>query len=212
MSRYHVKLTLSISLTLMGTASDVLREPAELALKRATKTLESLFHRLRPRDLGPLQTADTESTFLIEVARLAVEAGTTETARTDLQRARLRGLSRVAELRKLGEPYLGTGQVCELLGVSRETIRKKVDRKQLLALPRGSEDRVFPAFQFGEGRTVPGVKEVLQILPGDSPFLALSFFMSRSPSFGNKTAIEALLAGNTQAVIAEAGSLLDHGS
>ncbi len=64
----------------------------------------------------------------------------------EFNQARLRGLARMAELRKAAEPCLETGQVCALLGVTRETIRKKVDRGQLLALPKG-EDRVFPAFQ-----------------------------------------------------------------
>ena len=156
--------------------------------------------------------AGNEATFLIEVARLAVESGVEDGVENDFHQARLRALARVAELRKMAEPCLDTGQVCKLLGVSRETIRKKVDRKQLLALPKGSEDRVFPAFQFKEGELLPGMKEVLEVLPGDSPFVALSFLLSRSPFFRNKTAVDALKTGMLKEVIAEAGSFLEHGS
>jgi len=196
----------------MASQSGVLERPVQQALERGTKTLQTIFRKLRPKQLGALQTTSNEATFLIEVARLAVESGFEDRVESDFHQARLRALARVAELRKMAEPCLDTGQVCKLLGVSRETIRKKVDRKQLLALPKGSEDRVFPAFQFKEGELLPGMKEVLEVLPGDSPFVALSFLLSRSPFFRNKTAVDALKAGMLKEVIAEAGSYLEHGS
>jgi hypothetical protein len=59
---------------------------------------------------------------------------------------------------------------------------------------------------------LPGLKEVLEVLPGDSPFVTLSFLLSRAPSFGNKTAVDALKAGMLKEVIAEARSFLEHGS
>ena len=195
----------------MSTASNVLERPAQQALERGTRTLKSIFGRLRPRQLGALQTTSNEAAFLIEVARLAVESGAGDRAESDFHQARLRGLARVAELRRLAEPYLETGQVCDLLGVSRETIRKKIERRQLLALPKGSEDRAFPAFQFKDGAVVAGLKEVLEALPADSPFVALAFLLSRSPFFGNKTAIEALRSGKIKEVVAEARSYLEHG-
>ena len=111
----------------------------------------------------------------------------------------------------MAEPCLETGRVSELLGVSRETIRKKVDRKQLLALPKGSEDRVFPAFQFRGGEVIAGLPEVLVALDTD-PFVALSFLLSRNQSWGGLTALEALQKGRTEEVVSEARTLLDHGS
>ena len=193
--------------------ADVLEPPAQQALERGRKTLENVFRKVRPRDLGALQSTTNEVTFLIEAARLAVESGLVraDAAEQDFNEARLRGLARVAELRKMAEPCLETGAVCALLGVSRETIRKKLERKHLLGLPKGSEDRVFPAFQFKGGEVLPGVPEVLQALDTD-PFVALSFFLSRNPFFGNKTAVDALKAGMIEEVVAEAGSYLEHGS
>jgi len=198
----------------MATANtDVLERPARQALERGRKTLESVFRKVRPRDFGPLQSTTNEATFLIEAARLAVESGLAgaDEAERDFNEARLRGLARVAELRKMAEPCLETGAVCDLLGVSRETIRKKLERKQLLALPKGSEDRVFPVFQFQGGKVLPGVDQVLEVLDTD-PFVALSFFLSRSPFFGNKSAADALKAGMIEEVVTEAGSYLEHGS
>ena len=89
--------------------------------------------------------------------------------------------------------------------------RKKVDRRQLLALPKGG-DRVFPAFQFHQGDVVAGFSEVLEALHTESPFVALSFLLSRSRDFGDKTAIEALRAGKIEEVVLEARGFLKHGS
>src|SRR5437660_1203579 len=115
--------------------TEVLELPARQALERGRRTLESVFRKVRSRDLGPLQRTTNEATFLIEAGRLAVESGLAgaDEAERDFNKARLRGLARVAELRKMAEPCLETGPVCEILGVSRETIRKKLERKQLLA-------------------------------------------------------------------------------
>jgi len=190
--------------------TNVLEPSAQQALARASKTLERVFRQTNARDLGALQTTTNEVSFLIHAARLAAESGlaTGDPAEHDFNEARLRGLARLAELRKMAEPCIETGDVCALLGVSRETIRKKVERKQLLALPKGSDDRVFPAFQFDRAKVIPGIAEVLDAL-GEDPFIALSFLFSRSPFFGNVTALDALKAGEIDKVVAEAGSYLE---
>ena len=117
----------------------------------------------------------------------------------------------MVQLRKQAEPVLETGEVCKLLGISRETIRKKVDRKQLLAIPKGG-DRVFPAFQFKDGDVLPGIAEVLTALNTTSPFVALSFLRSTNPDFDGKSAYQMLQDGNLEAVIAEAKGFLNHGA
>jgi hypothetical protein len=196
----------------MPIQTDILEAPARQLVNRGRKTLETVLQKAGVAGLSTLQTSTNEVSFLMAATRLAVEAlgisGDATEAR--LNQARLRGLARLVELRKAAEPCLETGQVCELLGVSRETIRKKVDRNQLLALPKGG-DRVFPAFQFKEGDVVPGFREVLEALDTDSPFVALSFLLSQSPDFGNQTAIGALQSKDQAKVILEARNFLKHG-
>lgn len=125
----------------------------------------------------------------------------------NLAKARLRGLTRLARLLKSAEPSLQTGELSNFLGVSRETIRRKMQRKELLALPKG-ESVVFPAFQFKKRKVLSGVTKVLKALNTDSPFIALSFFLSRGPSFNNMRAIDALKSGLTDEVLAEARGFL----
>jgi hypothetical protein len=197
----------------MITDAEVLDAPVRQTLDRARKTFEAIVRKTGAAGLEPLQTSTNEVNFLLQAARLAIDAlGVSgDSAEKKLHEARLRGLARMVELRKAAEPCLETGEVCHLLGVSRETIRKKVDRKQLLALPKGG-DRVFPAFQFKEGDVVPGLSDVLAALDTDSPFVVLSFLLSRSPDFDNRTAIEALQAGDQEVVVLEAKGFLKHGN
>lgn len=196
----------------MAASTQLVEAPARQVVERGRKTLETLLRQTGSAGARALQTSTNEVTFLLEAARLAIDSlsSTAAVAEHGLGRARLLGLARQAELRKAAEPCLGTGQVCALLGVTRETVRKKVDRKQLLALPKGG-DRVFPAFQFNNGAVIPGLAEVLAALQTESPFVALSFLLSRSRFLGNKTAIEALQSGDHEAVLTEAREFLQHG-
>lgn len=197
----------------MITEVEVLDTSTRQTLDRARKTFEAIVRNTGAAGLGRLQTSTNEVNFLLQAARLAIDAlGISgDAVEKKLYAARLRGLARMAELRKAAEPCLETGQVCTLLGVSRETIRKKVDRKQLLALPKGG-DRVFPAFQFKDGDVVPGLNDILAKFDADSPFIVLSFLLSRSPDFNNRTAMEALLAGDQEVVLLEARNFLQHGN
>jgi hypothetical protein len=102
---------------------------------------------------------------------------------------------------------VANGSAESLLGMSRETIQRKVQCKELLALPKG-KSVVFPIFQFKKGKVLSGVTKVLKELNTDSPFVALSFFLSRGPSFNNMRAIDALQSGLMNEVLAEVRSFL----
>ena len=197
----------------MAMATTTIDASIQAALDRGTKTLKTVLTKAGSKAVGSLQTTTNEVGYLMAAARLAIEALgiSADVVEKQLHDARLRGLERMTELRKAAEPVLETGAVCDLLSLSRETIRKKVDRRQLLALPKGG-DRVFPAFQFQDGDVLPGFAEVLNALANDSPFVALSFLLSKNPDFGGKTACDLLQVGEVDPVIAEARGFLNHGS
>jgi hypothetical protein len=196
----------------MTSEANVMDAPARQALVRGQKTLLAVLKKAGAAQIGILQTAVNEVDYLMEALRLAIETlgVTAEGPEKELHDARMRGLERMAALRKQAGPCLETGEVCDLLGVSRETIRKKVERKQLLALPKGG-DRIFPAFQFKDGDVVPGFGDVLAALNSDSPFVVLSFLLSENAELDGKSALEALQAGDADSVIAEARRFLNHG-
>ena len=192
--------------------TEVAPSSLQLTLDRGTETLRSVLSHISPHDLKHLQVAVNEVDFLVKAAQLAALAVThVDPTERKFQAARMRGLDRIVKLRRAAEPAMETGAVCELLGVTRETIRQKVIRRQLLALPKGG-DRVFPAFQFKEGTVLNGLPEVLNALDTDSVFTILSFLLSQNPDYENKTAIEMLEAGGIEPVVAEARVFLKHGA
>jgi hypothetical protein len=197
----------------MATDVNILETPVQQMLDRGKKTLETVLSMAGSTGLGGLQTTTNEVGYLMAVAQLAIESLgiTADVTERKLLDARLRGLKRMAELRKAAEPVLESGQVCDVLGVSREAVSKKVARKQLLALPRGG-DRVYPAFQFQDGEVVPWLSGLLNALETNSPFVVLAFLLTKNPVFGGKSAFELLQAGDLESVMTEARGYLNHGS
>ena len=185
---------------------------SQSTVERGTETIKTVVSKAGKSGIHDLQVSLNEVDFLVKAAQLA--AGTIvhlDPTEQRLLKARLRGVQRTVELRKAAEPVLETGEVCQLLGVSRETVRKKVDRRQMLALPKGG-DRVFPAFQFKDGAVLPGFAESLQALHTESVFSVLAFFLSPNADFEHKTAIQMLEAGEVEAVLSEARTYLKHGA
>jgi excisionase family DNA binding protein len=181
-------------------------------VKRGTETLRRVLPRVGRDNIEMLRVTVNEVDFLVRAAQIAAETIVQlDPTEIKLHEARLRGLKRIIELRKAAEPVMETGEVCELLGVSRETIRKKVDRRQILALPKGG-DRVFPAFQFKDGAILEGLPEVLKALDTESIFTILSFLLSNNQDLDNRTALELLQAGNIEPVLIEARTFLKHGA
>jgi len=177
-----------------------------------TETIRRVVSTAGESGIHDLQVSVNEVDFLVKAAQLA--AGTIvhlDPTEQRLHKARLRGVHRMVELRKAAEPVLESGEVCQLLGVSRETVRKKVDRRQLLALPKGG-DRVFPAFQFNDGAFLNVFAEALEALDTESVFSVLAFFLSPNEDFQNKTAIQMLESGDVETVLSDARAFLKHGS
>lgn len=182
------------------------------AVKRGTETIQRVLTRVGRESLKRLHVTVNEVDFLIKAAQIAAQTMVPpDPTEIRLHEARLRGLKQIMLLRKAAEPVMETGEVCELLGVSRETIRKKVDRRQIIALPKGG-DRVFPAFQFKAGAVLEGLPQVLGALDTDSVFTVLSFLLSRNPDLDNRTALELLQAGDLEPVLTEARTFLKHGA
>jgi hypothetical protein len=174
---------------------------------RLEKTIRLLDQSLTAPERRQLMSAVTPFEFLLKVTRLAVIHGfglENSQSSKSLNRAMLRGLETSQRLRERAEPTMGTSEVAKLLNVSPETIRQNVKRRQLLALSKGSQDRVFPSFQFREHQVLPGFADALAALGPISPYRALSFFLDDNPGLGGKPAIKALRDGEIDAVIRSA--------
>ena len=164
-------------------AIDVLTRAIARAVESASEgTLEAIIGAagdpahalaLAPRDLAPTPPE-----------RLAAERAAK--ARTACFRAEIAG--------KAGGMY-GRADVAELLGISLSAIDKQRQRGQILGVPYGHDIR-FPAAQFRDGVTVPGLRAILAAFGDMNPWGQLQLLVAPVEGFADEPAsILDILAG-----------------
>ena len=130
---------------------------------RAFNALSSITNELSSQSVEELTASPTDFELLVN----AVSATSTAAASTDgdpLIRAKLRGIEhRKRILEKLGGT-LSAEQVSELVGISRQAVDRRRSQNQLIGLTQGKRGYAYPAFQFEDGKTLDGLKEVLDAL------------------------------------------------
>jgi hypothetical protein len=84
--------------------------------------------------------------------------------------------------------------------VSRETINKRAQRGQLLALEFAKRGKRYPDWQFDERLAGAPVERVLAALATLEPWARYRFFTQPQPGLGGRTPVEALRQGAVDAV------------
>ena len=114
--------------------------------------------------------------------------------------AKFRGLKRKKQMLETAGGTLTSEQVAEVLGISRQAVDKRRSSNQLLALTQGKRGYSYPSFQFDDGRTIPGLEEVLGQLKSLDPWMQMVFFTNPHERLGGKTPIERLQKGSIEDV------------
>jgi hypothetical protein len=114
--------------------------------------------------------------------------------------AKFRGLKRKKEMLETAGGALTSEQVAEVLGISRQAVDKRRSSSQLLALTQGKRGYSYPSFQFDDGKTIPGLEEVLGKLKPLDPWMQMVFFTNPHERLGGKTPMERLLKGSIEDV------------
>jgi len=105
------------------------------------------------------------------------------------------------ELReRVAEASLSREQAAQYLGISPQAVSERKKAKKLAAIRRGRETR-FPAWQFTDEGTLPGLEQVIGSWPG-SPLALATWAQRPSPDLDGRTPAEALRDGDVDAVIA----------
>jgi hypothetical protein len=178
---------------------------------RAFNALSSIANELPAQSVEELTASPTDFELLVN----AVFAATinTELSEADpLIRAKLRGIEhRKRILEKLGGT-LSAEQVAKLIGISRQSIDKRRSQNQLIGLTQGKRGYAYPAFQFEDGKTLDGLKEVLLALNGHDPWMQSIFFANGNDRLHGRTPLEALRQGETDAVVRAAEAYGEQGA
>lgn len=178
---------------------------------RAFNALTSIANELPAQSVEELTASSTDFELLVN----ALFAATINAESTDpdpLIRAKLRGIEhRKRILEKLGGT-LSAEQVSELIGISRQAVDKRRSQNQLIGLTQGRRGYAYPAFQFENGKTVDGLKEVLDALSGHDPWMQSIFFANENDRLNRSTPVEALHQGKTGAVVRAAEGYGEQGA
>ena len=117
-----------------------------------------------------------------------------------LAEARLRGAGRAAEI-LAGPGMLGADEFATLIGVTREAVRQKLIRREVLGLQGAKRGVRYPAWQVTrDGGLLPELPKVFALL-GDSPWAVYRFLTQPSATFRGASPLETLRDGKVKPVL-----------
>jgi hypothetical protein len=82
----------------------------------------------------------------------------------------------------------------------------------VIGLTQGKRGYAYPAFQFEDGKTLDGLKEVLDALSGHDPWMQSIFFANGNDRLNHRTPLDALRQGETEAVVRAAEAYGEQGA
>lgn len=178
---------------------------------RAFNALTSIANELPAQSVEELTASSTDFELLVNTL-FAATINAESTDPDPLIRAKLRGIEhRKKILEKLGGT-LSVEQVSELIGISRQAVDKRRSQNQLIGLTQGKRGYAYPAFQFENGKTIDGLKEVLDALSGHDPWMQSIFFANDNDRLNRSTPLEALRQGETAAAVRAAQAYGEQGA
>lgn len=117
-----------------------------------------------------------------------------------LAEARHRGAARAAEV-LAGPDMLSVEDFAGLIGVTREAVRQKLKRREVLGLQGAKRGVRYPVWQLtDEGRILPGLRELYGLF-GDSAWAVFRFLVEPAAALRGRTPRDCLRQGETAAVL-----------
>lgn len=205
----------------MATESKTARKPESVTADRDQCTSEFFERAIRAlheltndASTKSLQSAINESNGVSLLLRALEDSNVVDTLTSadPLAVARLRGVEARRRLLAYGGPPLKNTAVAALLGISRQAVHKRRKNHQLLGLTLGRREVVYPAWQFDDGGTIPGLESVLGLLARFDDWMALAFMVNPNTRLDGRAPVEALIAGDVAEVEAAARAHGLHGA
>lgn len=182
---------------------------AEL-LGRATAALARSLTTMPPRVQRELLQAPAEEDVLVAAA---MQPTVVERVRSSspLLPALLRGAQARRQLLEAEGGTLSASEVARLLRQSRQAVDKQRRSGRLLAFRTGPAWR-YPAWQFVDGQSLPGLPAVLVALRGVSPWTTAGFLLSRNARLGERRPVDLLRRGELDDIVRAAQAYGEHGA
>lgn len=198
-----------------GTSPESPRQALRAAfLRRSVSLLERLSEQASAETLTAALAAPSDvggvAMLLSDLASLDVELDTVD----PLAEALARGAAVKQELLAGAGGAWSAGRVARMLGISRQAIDKRRQRRAILAVPSGAGDYLYPAGQFTPHGVLTGLDEFLRAFPDadENPWTQLSVLLAPADSLGGRSALDALRAGNVAGAADVARTFGEHGA
>lgn len=172
------------------------KELKTIFLIRALRALITLSEKV---SVDEALTAPTDYEVLLTLLQQP-EAMEVLPPRDPLTEARLRGLAAKRELLKAEGGCMSSDEVAKVLGITRQGVDKRRLNGKLIGLPAGRA-YVYPAWQFAEGETLPGLEQVLKHLSIRDPWMQTAWMLNGNSRLEGRSPIEVLREGNLELVI-----------
>jgi hypothetical protein len=120
-----------------------------------------------------------------------------------LAAAKVRGHAKVTDLLK-GADMLTARDFGPLIGISHETVNVRRKKGEILGLEGTARGYKYPRWQVTEaGLPLPGLAGLFEVL-GEQPWTVYRFLRAAHAELGGRTALDALMAGQVDAVLSAA--------
>ena len=140
---------------------------------------------------------DGKAVEVVEVAAAKPAASPLDGA---VARAKARGATKVTDILK-GADMLAARAFGPLIGASHETVNTKRKRHEVLGLEGATRGVKYPRWQVTEaGLPLPGLPKLFEVL-GEQPWTVYRFLRTAHAELGGRTALDALKAGQIEAVV-----------
>ncbi|MGB8842761.1 MAG: hypothetical protein WCC64_17030 [Aliidongia sp.] len=150
-----------------------------------------------------IQPHQEAATVEIDTVHAPESSGAMDAFEVALAEARVRGGKRAAEILTSAE-MLSADAFADMIGVSREAVRLKRRRHEVLGIEGAKRGARFPRWQVTEdGGLLPGLSALFERLDGNS-WTVYRFLIQHHPELDGSTAADALKAGKIESVLAAA--------
>jgi Protein of unknown function (DUF2384) len=179
----------------MPPSADPLREAFH---RRALGAIERLTREASPEALVEALAAPSDTGA---VARALAEQAAADALRRlePLAGAITRGIAVRAQLAEAAGGMLSADDVAKVLGITRQAVDKRRAGGKLLAV-RIRGDWHYPAAQFRDGETLPGIEDTVAGMPDASAWSVLDFLLAPDDALGGRTPLAALREGDLASV------------
>jgi hypothetical protein len=196
---------------------------ATRVLKTATKPIKTVFitralnavaNLSEDTDEASLQSvAAAPSDFSVLVRALEKPEATEQLRKDDpLLPARIRAIQAKQQLLSAEGGTFSVTEVAKFLSISRQAVDKRRRLGRLIAVSRGRRGYVYPAWQFGEHGTLPGLERILDVLQRHDEWMKIAFMLNANTRLGGRRPLDELRTGRVETVLEAARSYGEQGA